>query len=85
MKLKSALPAIAALGLVVAPVAAQAGTAAGSSVVSARSLSAVGERRSSSVKQAERLTPALWLVVLLGVGAATYGVVKATDDNKSNG
>jgi len=87
MKLKSALSALAAAGLVVAPVAAQAGTSAAKSVVSANGLSAIGQRQSTKVSKDENLSGGILIALLLAAGAGGYGIYKAVDKNKdkSNG
>eukprot|EP01012_Entosiphon_sulcatum_P044458 TRINITY_DN59171_c0_g1_i1.p1 TRINITY_DN59171_c0_g1~~TRINITY_DN59171_c0_g1_i1.p1 ORF type:complete len:100 (-),score=12.19 TRINITY_DN59171_c0_g1_i1:109-381(-) len=78
--------AVAAAGLVVAPVAAQAGTAAAGSVVSANKLTDFGSRSSTTVRSEENLSGGLLVVLLLAIGAGGYGLYKAIDKNdKSRG
>lgn len=86
MKFSNLLTAVAAAGLVVAPVAAQAGTAAAGSVVSANKLTDFGSRSSTAVRSEENLSGGLLVVLLLAVGAGGYGLYKAIDkDDKSRG
>lgn len=85
MKLKNILAAAAASGLIFAPLAAQAGTAASASMPKS-SVSDVASRRSSSVSEDQRMAPGLLIAVVLAAGAAAYGLSKALDNNnKSHG
>lgn len=81
MKLKSALSALAAASFVVAPLAAQAGTTASKSVVSARALSSVGERRATNVAAKENLTGVEILALVAALVAAGVGAYAIIDDN----
>lgn len=83
MKFSRIGSALAVASLVLAPVAAQAGTrAASSSVYPAASYSA--SRQSAKVEDENSLKPAIWVIVLLSGGAAAYGLSRAFD-NGSNG
>lgn len=75
--------ALAASALVVAPVAAEAGTRASNSAVYATG-SYSASRVSTSVKADNGLKPAYWIIILLSGGAAAYGISRALD-NKSSG
>lgn len=80
MKLKNLVSTAAAAGLLLAPLAAQAGTSAASVP------GAVGSRASASVKKSDSLNPGLTIAVVVAAGAATYGLAKAVDNNsKSRG
>lgn len=83
MKARNLLPAVAAFGLVFAPVAAEAGTAASSAMGAA----SVGSRTTSTVSAKDSLTPTTWLLIALAAGAGGYGISRAvkSDNNKSNG
>lgn len=86
MKIKSVLSAVAVAGLVVAPVAAQAGTAAANSIVSERGLSSVAKRNATKVKANESLSGGLLIAAVLAGGAAVYGLTQVLDDDdKSDG
>ncbi|KQM14722.1 hypothetical protein [Novosphingobium sp. Leaf2] len=88
MKLSNLLSAATAVGLVVAPVAAQAGTAAAGSVVSAGKLSDFGSRRSTKVRSNENLDGTSTAIVgALAAATLVGGAVIIADDNnnKSNG
>lgn len=87
MKLSNLLSAATAVGLVIAPVAAQAGTAAAGSVVSAGKLSDFGSRRSTKVRANENLTPTAAIVGGVALLAVVGGAVIIADDNnnRSNG
>lgn len=84
MKLRNLIPAIAAAGLVVAPVAVQAGTVA-SAAMPKMSTKGVAARKSTVVARDESLKPGLLIALILAGGAAAYGLSKAVDNNKSNG
>lgn len=80
MKFRNAFVSLAAAGLVIAPVAAQAGTSAAASVPS------VAGRVSTDVSKDQKIAPGLLVAILVAAGAATYGLVEAFDSgNKSNG
>jgi hypothetical protein len=86
MNIKSVLSAAAVASLLIAPVAAQAGTVASKSTLSKKSLSAAGQRRAKRVKSDENLAAGMVLpVALIGTAAVVGGVIVATDDNKSSG
>jgi len=85
MKFKNALFAVGTAAMLVAPVAAQAGTVASASTGKIANLSGVGERRSAPVKAKNKAEAGVLALAVLGAGAATYGVVRAVDDDKSNG
>ena len=83
MKFSHIASALAASALLVAPIAAQAGTrASGSAVYPATSYSA--SRASAKVDDENGLKPAIWVIVLLSGGAAAYGLSRAFA-GKSNG
>lgn len=78
MKLGSATVALAAAALVAMPIAAQAGTAASSSVPHVSSSIASGARASGKVAKKSGMTPALLAAVAVGtasLAAATAGVI----------
>lgn len=81
MKIKSVLSALTVAGLVIAPVAAQAGTAASNSIVSERGISSFAKRNTTKVKTSESLSGGLLIAVILGAGAAVYGVTQLVDDD----
>ncbi|MEG8222602.1 hypothetical protein OSJ57_18545 [Sphingomonas sp. HH69] len=83
MKARNLLPAVAAFGLVFAPVAAEAGTSASSAMGAA----SVGSRTTSTVRGKDKLTPAIGIVIALAAAAGGYGISQAvkSDHNKSNG
>ena len=85
MKINNVFATVAAVGVALAPVAAHAGTRAGSSVVSASKLSGFGSRRSAKVEKRENLTPGLLIGGIALAAVAGAVVVIATDNNKSNG
>lgn len=85
MKLKNALFALTAAGMVAAPVAAQAGTAASASTVKIASLSGAADRKATTVQAKQKLEAGSLVLVLLAAGAAGFGVAKAVDDNESDG
>lgn len=86
MKLKNVMPAVAAAGLLLAPIAAQAGTAASAALPKAGSLSGAGVRHSAPVQAKQKATPGVFVLGALGAGLATWGIVEATkSDSKSNG
>lgn len=83
MKFSSLMAGVAAAGLVIAPVAAQAGTKASTAIAAPADF---GSRSSAAVAKQNKASPALWLVGLLAVGAAGFGLYKLIDDdNKSRG
>ena len=73
MKLKNALVAVAAMGMVVSPVAAQATTA------KAAKVSASVERKSAPVRAKHKAGPGSLLIALLALGAVGLGVAVAAD------
>ncbi|MEE4454751.1 hypothetical protein [Novosphingobium resinovorum] len=86
MYLKKALLSLSAAGMVLAPVAAQAGTTAAASVGNLSSLSGVGERQSTAVKKkngADSGTVILAVVGAAAIGGGIYALVDKKD--KSNG
>ncbi len=85
MKLKNGLIALGTAAALVAPIAAQANTTAAASTAKIANVSGFGERRSTSVKAKNKAEAGVLVLALAGAGAATYGVVRAADDNKSNG
>ena len=86
MKLRSVFPAVAAAGLVFAPVAAQAGTKASASLPAAGvSIASEGARASTAVAKKQKATSGL-LIGGIALAAVTAGVIIAADDNnKSTG
>lgn len=83
MKIARIVSALAASALMVAPVVAEAGTrASSSSVYPAASYSA--SRATTSVDADNNLMPFLWIIVIVAVGAAAYGISRAVD-NGTNG
>lgn len=85
MKLKNTLLALSAGAMLVAPVAAQAGTKASASTGKIATLSGAGARQSTDVKKKQKAEPGLIVVGALAVGAAGYGLYTAVDDDTSNG
>lgn len=82
MKARNLLPAVAALGLVFAPVVAEAGTAASSTM----GATSIGSRTTSSVSDKNNLNPGFWVLIALTAGAAGYGLSQAfKKHHKSNG
>lgn len=82
MKFSRIASALAAASLLVAPIAAQAGTrASASTVYPTESYSA--SRVSSSVGDENSLTPLSWILILLGFGAGAFGIAKAIDSKSS--
>lgn len=85
---KNTLFGLSALAMLAAPVAANAGTNAAASSLSAgkiASLKGVGERKSAGVKAKNNADAGVTILGVLAAGAAGFGVYKAVDDNKSNG
>jgi hypothetical protein len=85
MKLKNAMLSLTAAAMLVAPVAAQAGTSASASTGKIASLSGIGERKSAPVKAKQKLEGGILVLAVVGAAAGGYGIYKAVDDNKSNG
>lgn len=85
MKFSRIASALAAGSLLVAPIAAQAGTrAVSSSVYPTTGYSP--SRSSTKVDDENGLKPAMWVIVLLSGGAAAYGLSRAlAAKSKSNG
>lgn len=83
MKFSNIAAALAASSLLMAPIAAQAGTrASGSAVYPAATYSA--NRASAAVAEENELAPSALIIILLAGGAAAFGIAKAID-SKSNG
>lgn len=83
MKIARIASALAATALMAAPVVAEAGTrASSSSVYPATSYSA--SRATTAVDAENNLAPFVWIIVILAVGAAAYGISRAVD-NGTNG
>lgn len=85
---KNFLVGAAALGLVAAPVAAQAGTRASASVPAANAsaqsaFTSFGARSTSSVKKDEKVVGLPLLLIGLGVAAAV-ATVAIVDDNSND-
>jgi hypothetical protein len=78
MKIRNLISAATAAGLLIAPVAVQAGTSAAASVPG------VGARASSGVAEANKVKGGTLIAVVLATGAVIWGIKEATDD-KSNG
>lgn len=88
MKTKNLFATAAVAMMLAAPVAANAGTVAGASlqgVKPALSVSGKEYRASRSVKKEQGLTAAGAIIGVLAGAAAVFGIVKAVDDDKSNG
>ncbi len=83
MKFSRIASALAAGSLLVAPIAAQAGTRAQSSAVYPTTGYAAS-RSSATVEDENDLKPVQLLLLLLALGAAGYGISRAID-GKSNG
>jgi hypothetical protein len=83
MKLREAFAAISVAAMTIAPVAAQAGTAASSSVPSMNS--SMGMRASSGVAKKDKLNGADLVLVFVALGAGGYGIYEATKNDKSDG
>ncbi|MXP24995.1 hypothetical protein GRI39_02895 [Altererythrobacter indicus] len=87
--IKNVLVGAAALGLVAAPVAAQAGTRASASVPVANAtaqsaFTSFGARSTSSVKKDEKVVGALPLLLIVGGVAAVAATVAIVDDNSND-
>jgi hypothetical protein len=89
MKLPNSLLSLTAAVILIAPIAAQAGTAASASTGKIASLSGVGMRKSASVKSKQNFLPAVGTPILVlggaGIAAGGYFAVDAITNNKSNG
>lgn len=86
MKLRNVLPAVAAAGIMIAPVAAQAGTKAAAAVPAAgMSLASMGARSSTSVAAKQKAASSTLLIGALAGAAVIAGVVIAATDNGSSG
>ncbi len=85
MKLKSVSIALSATAMLMAPVAAQAGTAPSASVGKVSNLAGSGARQSTAIKKKQNIEPAIAVVALIGAGLATYGIVEAVDGGGSSG
>ncbi|WP_404479676.1 hypothetical protein [Novosphingobium sp. BL-52-GroH] len=85
MKLRNTLLSLTATAMLVAPVAAQAGTTAAASTGKIASLAGMGERKSAGVKARNKADAGVVVLAVAALGAGTYGVVNAVEDNKSNG
>lgn len=86
MKLKNVLISLTAGTLLVAPVAAQAGTKASASTGKIANIAGVGERSSVKVKRKQNIEGGTLLLAGLGAAAAVGAVVIIADeDNASNG
>lgn len=83
MKLNDVLAAVAAAGVLVSPIAAQAGTSA--SVGKISNLSDVGSRQSTAVEKKNNASADVVVLALLAAGPAVAGIVLAVDDDKSSG
>ncbi|MGE4306340.1 MAG: hypothetical protein AB7E24_20200 [Novosphingobium sp.] len=85
MKLRNVFPAVAAAGLVFAPVAAQAGTKAAASIPAAGvSIASEGARASTAVAKKQKATSGL-LIGGIALAAVVGGVIISADDNGSGG
>lgn len=86
MKIKSMVAATVAAAMLTAPVAANAGTTAAASLNGVKPVLSSKEVRSSrSVKRENGLTAAGAVLGGLALGLGAFAIVKAADDNKSNG
>ncbi|KPH65741.1 hypothetical protein ACLIMP_05680 [Novosphingobium aerophilum] len=83
MKFGSLVAGITAATMVLAPVAAQAGTSASASVVKP----VYGSRTTTSVDKKQKATAGAYVLGALALGAAGFGLYKAIDNgnDKSNG
>ncbi len=81
MKFRETIMSLAALALVAAPVAAQAGTSAASAMPS------VSGRVSAPVASEQKADAGTWILGLAAAGLVIYGLIIAfdDDDNKSRG
>lgn len=77
MKIRNLISAATAAGLLIAPVAAQAGTSAAASVPG------VGSRTSSAVAEGNKVKAGTLVAIVLATGAVVWGAAEAFD--KSNG
>lgn len=83
MKISNVLSGMAAVALVVAPVAANAGTSAASSIATAP---AYGARASMPVAKKQNMSAGITVLAVVAVAAAGFGIYEAVkDDNKSRG
>lgn len=82
MKFSSLVTGIAAAGLVMAPVAAQAGTKASTAVVSPVDF---GSRASAGVAKTNQWKAGTWIAIVLATGAFTWGMIELLSDEKSRG
>ena len=85
MKIRNLLSAVAAAGIVVAPVAAQAGTSAASSTVNAAAISGVSSRESSMVTAEQDIDAGTLLLIILALIAAGWGLKEIIEGTKTFG
>ena len=79
---KNVLASAAAIGLAVAPVAAQAGTRAASSLPTLETGSvSLGERTTAKVKKDENLQGSGLIIGVIALAAGIAGIVAAADDD----
>lgn len=81
MNLKKTLLALSASAMIVAPVAAQAGTAASASVGKIANMSGVGMRHSTSVAKKQNVGAGVAVLGVLAIAAGGYGIYEATKKN----
>ena len=77
--IRTVLASSAAMGLVFAPVAAQAG-ATSSAAISKSSAPHTGSARPPAIGSEQKLATGLMVAVVVAAGAATYGRVKALNN-----
>lgn len=82
MKFTSLITGLMAAGLVISPVAAQAGTKASSAVVAPADF---GSRATANVDKKNNWKAGTWIAAMLAAGAVTWGVIEALSDDKSRG
>jgi hypothetical protein len=85
MKLTNTLAVMAAVGVLVSPIAAQAGTTASAATGKIANVSGMGARQSTAVNSKQKADGAIIALAVVGAAAAGYGIYKAVDDDKSNG
>ena len=84
--IKNLLASIAAAGVLVSPIVAQAGTRAADAGVSMAALSRTSAPMGAAEQQADEGIP-MWLLILLfaGAGAGIIAAVESGENNKSQG
>ena len=77
MKFRNVISATVAAGMLIAPVAAQAGTSAAASVPG------VASRLSTGVSKDQKVTPAVLLLAALAIGGVAAGIAAASNGKSS--